>query len=186
MNTQEIIARISKQTGIPESKVSAVIADYCRDSANVINNCYSGGFNIPNIGFLFYRNFMALNVMDSILKNLKYKIRPHKFVYQRYREIVTDKIDKFYGIANIIMENQNIKNENYQRGAGKKYEYDMDRFKELMDGMENFLLSIEFPFARSKYLPIQKIHLRNLLKQGILQAVPEKLDCQVQPMRVCD
>ena len=186
MTNVEIVAEIVKRTGLPKELVSTVIADYCRDTGNVVANMYSGGFTMPNIGMIGFRYHCGVDYMERLFAKLQRRAKSELFMYARYRYIFTKDVDKFYSIANTMLENELIKNKNYRNGPGRAVPFDKAHMLSVVDGMGEFLVSVGAQLQRNEYMDIQKIHLRYLSEQGILQAPPESCDCKVQPMRVRD
>lgn len=188
MNTPELIKEISKRTGLPETKVRKAVFDFCRDMNSIVCSKSTGGFVIPKIGYVSVNVLTCISQMHVQIKAIekRYKFNRDRLAtgHTTSRTIFTKLVDDFYALANIILENELIGNETYKKGAGKKKSYNKDVFAKLMVRMDNILNDLPTTLYRSKYTEIQKICLRRMHQQGILQHPGDK-DCEVHPLRVC-
>lgn len=174
MTTPEIIQEIAQRTGLAENKVRKAVFDFSRDINTIVTSKATGGFILPGFGYLYVSMKASMLHLDVLIRNIElYYARHRKHLAQNmpmYRTEITGMIDDFYATVNLIMENQLIKNENYKRGPGKKVAIDMAHLAELRKRMDNVLDDFPSTFIRKEHTEIQKICLRRLSKQGILQS----------------
>jgi hypothetical protein len=172
MISADLIREISKRTGIPELKVKKSVYDYTVDCQTIISRNCTGGFTIPNIGYVTASTRYLPVQLELFVKHSEYLISKKLDLIETsslVQSMFFRKVDNAFACVSLILEHNLIKNENYVGSVGRKVQFDMVKVEEYLQRMDVVLQKIPVKYKPTKYSEIQNICMQRMRKQGILR-----------------